>query len=67
MDDEIKVECTWGDGPDVILKIGGKLHDLTSEQAKNLARQLEMAAANADHLDNICESYDAQADQITQV
>jgi hypothetical protein len=54
----IKAECTWGDGPDVLLNLNGKLFDLTADAAEKLAHDLMIAANNARELDSIAECSD---------
>ena len=57
---EYKVECTWGDGPDVLLKIKmlkgphtGRtmLFDLSAEQASLLADELTEAVRQVNELE----------------
>ena len=57
-----KAECTWGDGPDVLLvieSIGRKTYyfDLTSKEAKELANQLLMASSVAKEMDESLIEY----------
>jgi hypothetical protein len=56
--DAIKVECTCGDGPDVLLEIGGKQFDLTSKEAEALAAKLLSSANQADELEQTCRAHD---------
>lgn len=53
---KIDAECTWGDGPDVLLHIGDQLFDLTIKEALVLAARLESAAYHADELNRMAES-----------
>lgn len=61
-----KAECTWGDGPDVLVVVAGinisgfslsqhangdHSFGLTSDEAKHLAAQLLTSAERADELD----------------
>ncbi len=51
---KLDAECTWGDGPDVLLSVykDGKVYelfDLTIEEAFDLASRLTMAAQYARH------------------
>lgn len=50
-----KAECTWGDGPPVILSNGEHIFDLSKEEAKQLACDLMIAVNSCEELDNICE------------
>jgi hypothetical protein len=56
---EVRVACTWGDGPDVLLTVeqDGKTTfvDMTAEQAKGLAIKLQICAGYSDELDRIAE------------
>lgn len=52
-----EAECTWGDGPDVLLTIDDKLYDLTVEEAFDLAAKLTMAAQYARHLEETVAKY----------
>ncbi len=57
-------ECTWGDGPDVMLVMSpdpDDLYDLTADQARKLASSLQMAAVRVDELTQVGEQHDATA------
>jgi hypothetical protein len=65
----IKVACTWGDGPDVLLCIykqgkGGVSvisFDLTAEEAISLANELTSKAEQAKHLERVATLHDEQS------
>ena len=62
---KLNVECTWGEGPDVLLSIDSpdrtlQIVDLTKEEAKSLGMALLNAAKLADDLEQMCEDHDSQ-------
>ena len=60
---KITADCTWGDGPDVLLVIHNTISDeklffdLTSNEAIALAKQLEEKALRAVELEASYEGY----------
>lgn len=54
----LNAECTWGQGPDVLLSVNGQLFDLTTKEAEKLAWKLEMAAHQALELDQLAKQGD---------
>ena len=70
----MKVDCTWGDGPDIlvhsnkisILSLDGNINklinnwqlDLTIEQANKLIYDLHMAVNRATELEDLCKLHD---------
>lgn len=62
---ECHSECTWGDGPDVILciQIDGKniYYDLTADQAENLAFSLRHTSNFAKEMETVCKNFDDEA------
>ena len=58
----IKAECTWGDGPDVLLVAKDQEHnalfDLTRLQAFTLAQSLLAAVNQVDELEKIALQHD---------
>ena len=51
-----RAECTWGDGPDVLLIVKEDpcfFFDLTIKGARKLARSLDTAADRAEQLEEI--------------
>lgn len=58
----IKAECTWGDGPDVLLVIKDKEHhlllDLTKEKALALSHSLLTAVSQVIALEDLCVQHD---------
>jgi hypothetical protein len=50
---KIDAECTWGDGPDVLLIIGKLFVDLKKEEALDLAYKLISASEQAKEMDNM--------------
>jgi hypothetical protein len=70
-------ECTWGDGPDVLMVLKDKTHGLrilakrehwasmgfTSQEARILAGQLERAAQQAEELQAQAEGHDIYMDE----
>jgi hypothetical protein len=63
---KIKVNCTWGDGPDVLLQLFTKdgtritSFDLTSEEALDLAVDLEKAAEWAKQMERMAKDHDGE-------
>lgn len=55
---EIRAECTWGDGPPVCLHIQGlgiwTSFDLTAKEARTLGIQLQQAAEQYEELERTC-------------
>ena len=51
-------ECTWGDGPDVLLTLEGQRFDLTVKEALWLSVRLEMAARAAQNLERTVQEHD---------
>jgi len=52
----IKAECTWGEGPDVLLTVErgnekARWYDLTSQEARILSNQLIVSARYAEEMD----------------
>jgi hypothetical protein len=56
---EFRAVCTWGDGPDVLLKIDANMFDLTASDAKKLANELLVAAHNAEEIEQVAKNADA--------
>lgn len=59
-----RAECTWGDGPDVLLNCRGALFDLTSDEAEKLAYSLLNSSRNAKELESLAEQLDKDAENI---
>lgn len=63
----MRAECTWGDGPDVIIVLGDKkvgktgLIDLTVDEAQSLKVDLEMAIHQVWELENLAKMGDINA------
>ena len=58
MQRNIEVNCTWGDGPDVMMTIDDIGFDLTAREALDLSSKLCFAAMNAQELEQSCKDHD---------
>jgi len=67
----MKVECTWGDGPDIILDLEDKntannTVDLTCEEALQLAHALLCSCDHVRELERLCEDHDKSIESLYQ-
>lgn len=66
--DEVTIECTWGDGPDILMDITRQIgkhseeafnFDLKASEAREIARALLLAADQSDEMERLAkENFD---------
>ena len=57
---KIEAICTWGDGPDILLRCSDDpkdFHDLTLKEAEELVMSLQMAIMRVKDIEQSCEDY----------